>query len=94
MRQERLFEDALPARYQRIYADMERQGIIVPPTPPDYCDLCGREDDCFLVLDAPGRRLTRRPGPAVEKSLDLPDCTTDNKTRHEKTRGSHHDQFS
>lgn len=54
MRQARLFEDALPERYQRIYADMERQGIIVPPTPPDYCDLCGMECDCLLLLDAPG----------------------------------------
>lgn len=35
-------------------AEMAERGITVAPTPPQYCDLCGVEDDCLLMLDAPG----------------------------------------
>lgn len=47
-------DDRVPASYRRLYAEMAERGITVAPTPPQYCDLCGVEDDCLLMLDAPG----------------------------------------
>ncbi len=62
-KQGRLFESTTPARARRIDADVEPQGLTV--TLPQYCDLCGREDDCLLMVDAPGHPQ------AVDDLLDL-----------------------